>query len=121
MQHSNMLFPLFYSETEVCKPWVVSLCCSIKVLHRSWLTRRHPFASLQKSSHYGNLYGSYSPSGKSLSVAAATGSEEGLLGRCSGGQCYSEEKNLQLVGARTTLGTRGLYLADNSSGLLQVG
>ena len=137
MPHSNMLFPLLYLETEVCKPWVVSLRCSIrlqssarlsessfgyfKVLCRSWLRRRHPSASLQKSSHYGNLYGSYSPSGKTLSVAAAIGSEEGLLGQCSGGQCYSEQENLQLVGARSALGTRGLYLADNSSGLLQAG
>lgn len=50
-------------------------------------------------------------------MAAAIASEEGLLG--SGGQCYREQ-NLQLVGARSTLGTRGLYLADNSSGLLRV-
>lgn len=54
-------------------------------------------------------------------MAAATGSEEGLLGWCSGGQFHSEQRNSQLVGAGSTLGTRGLYLAGNSSGLLEVG
>lgn len=55
---------------------------------------------------------------KALSVAAVTGPAEGLLG--SGGQWY-RGRNLPLVGARCTLGTRGLCLAGNSSGLLQVG
>lgn len=54
-------------------------------------------------------------------MGAAIGSEEGLLGPCSGGQCYNELEKLQLVGAGSALGTRGLYLADNSSGLLQMG
>lgn len=104
MQHLTVLFPFFFCKLRSASPGLWGLCsirlpisvilskpcfavCS-KAFCRSWLRRRYPSTSLQKSKCYGNPDGLYRPSGRPLRVAAALESEKGSLGWCWG-QCSS--------------------------------